>query len=139
MTVKIMKGFGNGSLHELVSISSYESKTIYFSKQLLLHKTKAVLRGKDPISERQPFKVTNDDTGYSVMTLTFSIKESTIPQVLGGEANFKKNLTKTDFPDLSNDMLLWIIIWSILKKKSNEELLNILKFSELYQPIALLN
>lgn len=72
MTVKIMKGFGNGSLHELVSISSYESKTIYFSQSgYYFTKTKAVLRGKDPVYQKgQPFKVTNDDTGYSVMTLT---------------------------------------------------------------------
>ncbi|HUN01351.1 MAG TPA: hypothetical protein PLS00_00740, partial [Niabella sp.] len=63
---------------ELVSISSYESKTIYFSQSgYYFTKTKAVLRGKDPVYQKgQPFKVTNDDTGYSVMTLTFSIKEN---------------------------------------------------------------
>jgi len=31
-----------------------------------------------------PFEVTNNSSGYSVMTLTFSIKESSVPQATGG-------------------------------------------------------
>lgn len=98
MTVKVMKGYGDdGSLHETVTISPYGNKTIYFSQSgYYFTKTKAVLNGKEPVYQKgQPFQVTNDDTGYSVMTLTFSIKESNIPQVTGGEqiskAEFDKN------------------------------------------------
>lgn len=98
MTVKVMKGYeGDGSLYETVTISSYSSSTIYFSESgYYFTKTKAVLNGKEPVYQKgQPFQVTNDRTGYSVMTLTFSIKESAVPQVTGGKkiskAEFDKN------------------------------------------------
>ncbi len=95
MTVKVMRGSsGKGILHETVTISAYSSETVYFSNSgYYFTKTKAVLRGKDPVYRKgQPFSVTNDDTGYSVMTLTFSITESTIPQATGG-----KSISKTEF------------------------------------------
>lgn len=95
MTVKVMEGYsGNGVLHETVSISPYGNKTIYFSESgYYFTKTKAVLRDKEPIYQKgQPFQVTNDRTGYSVLTLTFTIKESTVPQVMGG-----KQITKAEF------------------------------------------
>jgi len=98
MTVKVMKDYGGyGSLHETVTIPSYNSSTIYFSESgYYFTKTKAVLNGKEPVYQKgQPFQVTNDRTGYSVMTLTFSIKESAVPQVIGGKqiskAEFDKN------------------------------------------------
>jgi hypothetical protein len=40
----------------------------------------------------QPFEVTNNTSGYSVMTLTFSIKESSVPQATGG-----KQISKSEF------------------------------------------
>lgn len=95
MTVKVMKGYsGKGTLHETVTISAYSSETVYFSiSDYYFTKTKAVLKGKKPVYQKgQPFEVTNDDSGYSVMTLTFSIKESAIPQVTGG-----KQISKTEF------------------------------------------
>lgn len=95
MTVKVMRGSsGKGTLHEIVSIGANASKTVYFSHSgYYFTKTKAVLKGKDHIYRKgQPFSVTNDDTGYSIMTLTFSITESTIPQVSGG-----KSISKTEF------------------------------------------
>lgn len=95
MTVKVMKGSNeNGSLHKTISISSFSSETIYFSNNgYYFTKTKAVLNGKDPVYQKgQPFHVTNDDTGYSVMTMTFSIKESAVPQVTGG-----KQISKQEF------------------------------------------
>lgn len=88
MTVKIMKGYkGKGSLYNLVKIEANRNETVYFSETgYYFTKTKAVLSGKNPVYQKgQPFKVVNDDTGYSVMTLTFTIKESTVPQVTGGE------------------------------------------------------
>ncbi len=95
MTVKVMKGYSEkGTLHETVTISAYSSETVYFSiSDYYFTKTKAVLKGKKPVYQKgQPFEVTNDDSGYSVMTLTFSIKESAIPQVTGG-----KQISKTEF------------------------------------------
>jgi len=95
MTVKVMKGYsGKGTLHETVTIAAYSSATVYFSESdYYFTKTKAVLKGKDPVYRKgQPFEVTNNSSGYSVMTLTFSIKESTVPQATGG-----KQISKTEF------------------------------------------
>lgn len=94
MTVKVMRGTGKGILYKMVVISSYSSETIYFSESgQYFTKTKAVLKGKDPVYQKgQLFRVTNDDSGYSVMTLTFSITESSVPQITGG-----KNISKSEF------------------------------------------
>lgn len=95
MTVKVMQGYGGkGVLHETVTIGAYGSNTVYFSQSgYYFTKTKAVLTGRDPIYRKgNPFEVTNDDTGYSVLTLTFSIKESAIPQATGG-----KSISKQEF------------------------------------------
>jgi hypothetical protein len=95
MTVKVMRGSsGKGILHETVTIGTYSSETVYFSYSGdYFTKTKAVIKGKDPVYRKgKTFSVTNDDTGYSVMTLTFSIIESTIPQATGG-----KSISKTEF------------------------------------------
>lgn len=95
MTVKIMKGYGGkGTLHKRTTIEAHSNETVYFSEtNYYFAKTKSVLRGRDPVYRRgQPFQVTNDNTGYSVMTLSFSITESTIPQITGG-----KQISKTEF------------------------------------------
>lgn len=95
MTVKVMQGSsGKGSLHETVTIGAYGSETVYFSNSgYYFTKTKAVLQGKDPVFRKgQPFEVTNNSSGYSVMTLTFSIKESSVPQATGG-----KQISKSEF------------------------------------------
>lgn len=94
MAVKVMKGSGKGTLHETVTISSYGSETIYFSESgQYFTKTKAVLKGKEPVYQKgKPFQVTNDERGYSVLTLTFSIKESSVPQLAGG-----KQISKSEF------------------------------------------
>ena len=97
MTVKVMKGYiGKGALHEIVTIGAYSSDTVYFSiSGCYFTKTKAVLKGKDPIYRKgQPFEVTNNSSGYSVMTLTFTIKESTVPQASGGKA-----ISKSEFDE----------------------------------------
>lgn len=89
MTVKVMReDGGNGVLHETLSIGPNASETVYFSNSgNYFTKTKAVLKGKDPIYRKgQPFFVTNDMTGYSVLTLTFSITESSVPKASGGRA-----------------------------------------------------
>jgi hypothetical protein len=95
MTVKVMQGYsGKGTLHETVTISAYSSETVYFSNSgYYFTKTKAVLKGKEPVYRKgQPFEVTNNSSGYSVMTLTFSIKESSVPQATGG-----RQISKSEF------------------------------------------
>lgn len=97
MTVKVMKGYsGKGFLHKKVTIGAYSSETVYFSNSgYYFTKSKAVLKGKDPVYRKgQPFKVTNNSSGYSVMTLTFSIRESAIPQASGGKA-----ISKSEFDE----------------------------------------
>ncbi len=95
MTVKVMKGYNaKGTLHETAVISANGSETIYFSESgYYFTKTKAVLKGKEPVYQKgQPFQVTNNSSGYSVLTLTFTIRETTVPQVLGG-----KQISKSEF------------------------------------------
>lgn len=95
MTVKVMKGYsGKGSIHSTVTISANSEETVYFSETgYYFTKTKAVLNGRNPVYQKgKAFKVVNDDTGYSVMTLTFSIKESAVPQVTGGQ-----QISKSEF------------------------------------------
>jgi hypothetical protein len=95
MTVKVMQGYsGKGTLHETVTIAAYSNETVYFSNSgYYFTKTKAVLQGKSPVYRKgQAFEVTNDATGYSVLTLTFSIKESSVPQATGG-----KQISKSEF------------------------------------------
>lgn len=94
MTVKVMKGTGTGDLFETVTISPFGKSTVYFSESdYYFTKTKAVLSGKDPIYRKgEPFEVTNDSRGYSVLTLTFSITESSVPRATGG-----KQISKSEF------------------------------------------
>jgi hypothetical protein len=87
MTIKVMRAYGaSSSLFKQVDIAPNSSKTVYFnSGGTYFTKTKAVLSGKDPIYQKgQRFEVTNDRTGYSILTLTFTIKESQVPQTSGG-------------------------------------------------------
>ncbi len=95
MTVKVMKGYGGkGALHQIITIGAYGSETVYFSNSgYYFTKTKAVLKGTNPVYRKgQAFSVTNDETGYSIMTLTYTIKESTVPQATGG-----KEISKAEF------------------------------------------
>ncbi len=93
MAVKVMKGRnGKGRLFQKVNIGPYGNETVYFYESgNYFTKTKATVSGKDPVFRRgKSFYVTNDETGYSVMTLTFSIKESSVPQATGGQAISKQ-------------------------------------------------
>lgn len=94
MTVKVMKGSGKGTLHETIAVQPWSCNTVYFSESgTYFTKTKATISGRDPVYRKGGlFQVTNDITGYSVMTLSFSIKESSVPQVTGG-----KLISKSEF------------------------------------------
>jgi hypothetical protein len=87
MTVKIMQGLRkNGKLHEIIKIQPFGRETTYFPNSGYYYtKTKAILDGKNPVYRKgQPFEVKNDVSGYSILTLTFTIKETSIPQASGG-------------------------------------------------------
>jgi len=94
MTVKVMRGTTQGSLHKTVSIAPFGSATVnFYETGNYFTKTKAVLAGRDPIYQKgKSFHVTNDDTGYSVLTITYTIKESAVPQATGGTP-----ISKTEF------------------------------------------
>ncbi|GMU97194.1 hypothetical protein [Ignavibacterium album] len=83
-----------GMLHEKVVIAPFGRTTVYFARTgNYFTKTKAVLPKRETIYQKgEPFKVINDDTGYSEITLTFTIKESSVPQVLGG-----KRISQSEF------------------------------------------
>ena len=94
MTVKVMKGSaGKGTLHESVNITAYGSETIYFTETgYYFTKSKAILNGKDPVYKRgKSFKVINGSDGYSVLRLTFTIQESSVPASTG------QTISKTEF------------------------------------------
>lgn len=94
MTVKVMKGSsGKGTLHESVNISAYGSETIYFTETgYYFTKSKAILNGKDPVYKKgKSFKVINGSEGYSVLRLTFTIKESAVPASTG------QTISKSEF------------------------------------------
>ena len=93
MEVKVMRGTDKGSLFKTVYISPNSSQTVYFrTSGSYFTKSKATLRGKDPIYKKgNPFRVTNNEQGYSVLTLTFTIKESAFPESSG------ETISRTEF------------------------------------------
>jgi hypothetical protein len=88
MKVKIMKKGSVSSLYEVIEISSFKNYTVYFHESgTYFTKTRATYKGKDPICKKsQSFNVVNDETGYSILTLSFTIKESKNPISSGGQS-----------------------------------------------------
>ena len=97
MRLKVMEfDGGDGTLFKEVSIGAYQNETIeFYSSGRYFTKTKATLNGKDPVYEKgKAFEVVNDRRGHSVMTLTFSIRESSVPVTSGkkiSKGEFDKN------------------------------------------------
>ena len=97
MLLKIMEvDGGDGTLFKEVKIGAYQNEIIeFFSSGRYFTKTKATLNGKEPVYEKgKAFEVVNDSRGHSVMTLTFSIRESSIPVTSGkkiSKGEFDKN------------------------------------------------
>lgn len=91
-TVKVMKE--TGEKYATVSIDSNSSKTIEIDQTGNYYlKTKAVYPGKRPIFKKgDPFKVYVGSDGYSVLTITFSIKETALPDPMSGE-----QISETEF------------------------------------------
>jgi hypothetical protein len=98
MVVKVMRGNGGqGKIYKRISIRAYGNETVYFSTSgNYFTKTKATIAGKNPVCRKgEPFHVVNDDSGYSVLTLTFSISESNVAIASGGvgisQSEFEKD------------------------------------------------
>jgi hypothetical protein len=98
MTVKVMRKYNSTSTkYQTITIAANSSSTVYFSESgTYFTKTKATLYGKDPIYKKgQSFSVTNDSSGYSELTLTFTVKESKTSTSSSGQtisqAEFDKN------------------------------------------------
>lgn len=95
MTVKVMEGNHTASnLYNQIVVKPFARSKIYISQTgNYFVKTKASINGKDPIYQKgNPFHVVNDETGYSVLTLTYTIKESAIPEASGG-----KRISQSEF------------------------------------------
>ena len=101
LTVKIMKQTsGNrGIKYTTVYINSQSNETININETGNYYlKTKAVFSGRDPVYKKgDPFKVYVRSDGYSVLTITFSMQESSLPDPLSG-----KQISKSDFDNDSD-------------------------------------
>jgi hypothetical protein len=87
MSVKVMQARGvEDILNRTVVVGPMESRTIYFTESgEYFTKTKATRVGTEPIFRRgQPFVVHTGPGGFTVLTLTYTIAESTIPIATGG-------------------------------------------------------
>ena len=97
MRLKVMEvDGGDGTLFKEVIVGAYQNETIeFYASGKYFTKTKATLNGKEPVYEKgKAFEVVNDSRGHSVMTLTFSIRESSIPVTSGkkiSKGEFDKN------------------------------------------------
>ena len=97
MLLKVMEvDGGDGTLYEEVYVPAFGNKTVlFYASGRYFTKTKATLAGKEPVYEKgKSFEVVNDSRGHSVMTLTFSIRESSIPVTSGkkiSKGEFDKN------------------------------------------------
>jgi hypothetical protein len=101
MIVKVMKVADvEDTLHGQIAIPPLSSRTISFSDSGLYYaKTMATLAGRNPIYQKgQSFRVYVGRDGYSVLTLTFTIVESAVPQLTGGRPissdEFDKNVVR---------------------------------------------
>lgn len=88
LTVKVMKQTpGDGaSMYSTVTIGSQSNKTVNIDETGDYYlKTKAVSSGTEPVYKKgNPFKVYVGSDGYSVLTVTFSIQESALPDPQSG-------------------------------------------------------
>ena len=97
MTVKVMEKNVYGSdVYRYVNIEAYGKVTVDFSYSgSYFLKIKAYLSGSDPVYQKSDIlNIVNDSSGYSVMTMSFTITESKIPKASGG-----KNISKKEFDE----------------------------------------
>ncbi len=98
LDIKIMRnGYnGQGSLHSRMSINPNSYSVKYFSSTgNYFLKVKATRYGRPPAySQGNPFRVYVGEDGYSVLTISYSIYESTLDPLSGetiSQAEFEKD------------------------------------------------
>jgi hypothetical protein len=97
MTVKVMRVSGAGDwLHTTTAVAPFGTQTVYFSETgTYFLKTMAVLGGRAPVYQKgDRFLVHSGPRGYSVITMTFTIREAATPQVLGGAEISKREFDR---------------------------------------------
>ncbi|MFN8286818.1 MAG: hypothetical protein U0V74_08705 [Chitinophagales bacterium] len=94
MTVKVM--FNSGGVYKTVTIEPYGSEIVYFNSTGYYYtKTKAVYPNKSTIYQKgKAFEVYNGSDGYSVLTITFSINETSESEITGGKQISKEEFDK---------------------------------------------
>ena len=92
LKVKIMHK--SGGTYATLTVGAYETETEYFQETGNYYlKTKGSLRGKKAVCKKgNPFKVYNGTDGYSVLTITYSIRGGVSDEGRGiSEEEFDRN------------------------------------------------
>lgn len=88
LTIKVMEEITtrNDTLQSVLTVHPYSRKVEYFTKTGDYYlKTEASLAGKESIyTKGNPFRVYVGSDGYSVLTITYAITESTAPDPVAG-------------------------------------------------------
>lgn len=96
LTLKIMRdgGTSEDSKYSILTVSPHTSSTEYFSETGHYYlKTKAEKTGTETIYKKgDPFEVYVGSDGYSVLTITYTIKESNVKNPMEG-----KEISKSEF------------------------------------------
>ena len=101
LTVKVMKmDDTEDTLHGRMTVPPMSSRTTSFSATgTYFTKTMAIIAGRDPIYQKgQPFRVYVGSGGYSILTLTFTIIESAVPQLTDGRPISRDEFEKGTTP-----------------------------------------
>lgn len=98
MEIKIMRNGlnGQGSLHSRMTINSHSNSVKYFSTTgYFFLKVKASKYGRPTVyTQGDPFRVYVGDDGYDVLTISYSIEESTLNPLSGetiSQSEFEKD------------------------------------------------
>ena len=96
LTVKVMKVITANESSKLITveIDTLSTETINISETGNYYlKTRAVYPDRDPIYKKgDPFKAYVGSDGYSMLTITYSINESSLPNPMAGE-----QISKSEF------------------------------------------
>lgn len=85
---------GNDEKYSSLSIPPHSNIIEYFSQTGYFYlKTKATMQGKNPVYEKgNSFRIYAGRDGYSVLTITYVMQESNLPDPTKG-----KNISKAEF------------------------------------------
>ena len=96
LTIKVMRANGptTDAVYSVLSVIPYGSTTEYFAQTGDYYlKTEASLKDKEPVyTKGNPFRVYVGTDGYSVLTITYSMTESNMPDPIAGSRISKSEL-----------------------------------------------